>query len=166
MKPSQFPAPVTENPAEALKKIAAKQAALRADNEAQLQALERQKQEIEALQRPLFSMLAERTALLAKIGNAEIYRATQAAIAKRWRERLDANLGSNEFIPDKGTGLCIIYNYGEAKSESLALPLITELERYLAARRAEVPAIEQKIFAYAAANHLQPLLPADLKAAA
>jgi hypothetical protein len=166
MKPSQSPAPVTESPAEALKKIADKQAALRADSAAQLQALELQKQEIEALQHPLFVILKERTALLIKIGNAETYRVTQAGIAKRWRARLDECFEANDFVQGRGGDLWQVYVHGDAKTESLALSLIPELDRYLADRRAEVPAIEQKIFAYAAANHLEPLLPADLKAAA
>lgn len=129
-----------------------------AEHAEQMQQIELEKRSIEAIQAPLHSMLPQRADLLERIKTATEQRAKQVLWNDQWQAKMDAALG----VRDAAHLLNLAQLMEVFSNEANAARMISELDGFIARRKAELGNLESKINDHASKHGLEYLVPADM----
>lgn len=152
--------------AKTLEDIDASEKAIAASTAATLKALSLQRTAIGQAERPLGLMKEQHVALVAKIASARRYHAFYSEKAEEFRGLLDSVFGTEDISGNQTHSVMALFtniNFCVARESAR---VASELGRFLAAREAELPPLEQKMIDYARSTALEAQLPADLSARA
>ena len=160
MKNPQKPAAIenVQNILDRMADLHARRENTQAEYEEQMAQIELEKQSISAIQAPLHSMLPQRADLLERIKTATEQRAKQVFLNDQWQAKMDAALG----VRDALHLLNLAQLMEVFSNEANAARMISELDGFIARRKAELENLEAKINDHAGKHGLEYLVPADM----